>query len=157
MQKKTYYQLVFLARKFYLLNLLRKVNDCTFLIKKGNEEAMNVIFRKNFQIILLDILDSVNVEKGKAGVSAAELQSIINETGQSKKASLGTIVMSLARLAEKGLISFDTEISSRRRYSITLAGKTALRDYLNSFRSYHLKKKTEAFDHDLPDLAAVTK
>lgn len=123
------------TKKLYLLKLLFKVKIYLSLTKKENDEAMNVLFRKNFQIILLDIL---NTTEASNGISASQIQTVIKETENAKKPSLGTVVMSLARLAEKGLISFESDkISSRRKYVITLAGKKALREYLNSYRSLH--------------------
>lgn len=110
-----------------------------------------MLFRKNFQLSLLDILHDIN-----KSAFASEIQSCVSTIKGEKKPSLGAVVMTLNRLEEKGLVSFILENNdsnfngtNRRIFTITAKGKCALKDHLNSFRS--LAKLYPA-----PDPALVT-
>jgi DNA-binding PadR family transcriptional regulator len=96
-----------------------------------------MLFRRNFQLIVLDALEGFT-----DGCFASELKGVISKSDKEQESSLGAVVMSLNRLEDKGLVGFtidDSEAArggkARRRYFITLKGKHALVSHLKSFKS----------------------
>lgn len=133
----------------YLL-ILKKIKSSqnrVILLNEESQEAMSLLFRRNFQLVLLDTLNVL----GK-GAYASEIQSNIFNTEGEKLPSLGAIVMSLSRLHKKGLVSYtlcnsnnrSTDSNKRRRYVITLAGRRELDKFLSSFKSRPERKVESA-------------
>lgn len=136
-----------LLYKLYFISLLRKIVNLGSKIvslKLRSEEAMGLLFRRNFQLTVLDTLNTLNNAS-----YASEIQSAIPIVEGEKKASLGAVVMSLSRLQNKGFITIlsaekgksSMQSNRRRKYTITLTGKVELDKYYRFSERSSMERK----------------